>query len=485
MPHGTRRPAPSPPAPTLARLRERWFDAPDFIVDVGERRRARLLSVTLMTLAVTSLMGCFSVPGDVVYITGAFTLLALVGYGLSRTRRYRIAAALIVIAAGLLSFATVCLEGDFSAANFTRVFGWHALALVLAQLLLTSRSTLIVVALSIAGLLAYPLLSPRIAVADVLGAVGLVLTVGVTIWVAQRHRLAIERDRLRERNEIHEQIQQTNAGLEREAAARERALRLAEAANEAKSTFLANMSHELRTPLNAIIGYTELALEDLEDAPARFGESRESLESSLAASRHLLTLINDLLDLSKIEAGKLELLAEELELETLCRDLMGVTRPLAARNGNTFTIAIEAEGAMTVDPTRLRQALLNLLSNACKFTNDGEVSLTVIAGGGTLDHDSREWIEHDALAQDSGVDGRYVVFQVTDSGIGMTAEQLHRVFERFTQVDPSPTRRVGGTGLGLPLTRELCHLMGGRLLAESSPGEGSTFTIILPRAAPQ
>jgi signal transduction histidine kinase/CheY-like chemotaxis protein len=233
----------------------------------------------------------------------------------------------------------------------------------------------------------------------------------------------------------------------------------AEEASRTKSSFLANMSHELRTPLNAIIGLTEM----LCDNAPRFGTEKaaEPLRRVLRAGRHLLQLINDILDLSKIEAGKMDLTFETVAIQPVVQEVLGTARPLAEQNKNELTLdCAEGIGSVHTDNMRLRQILLNLLSNACKFTKEGEVRLRVkrVQDGG------RDWVE----------------FSVADTGIGMTPAQLGRLFEEFTQADASTTRQFGGTGLGLAISRKLCRMMGGDVTAVSEAGKGSTFTVRLP-----
>ena len=241
------------------------------------------------------------------------------------------------------------------------------------------------------------------------------------------------------------------------------AMQQAEEANRTKSKFLANMSHELRTPLNAVIGITEMLKEDAEDLGQN--DFLEPLDRIHRAGNHLLHLINEILDLSKIEAGRLELHIEEVDVGALIQDVATTAEALAARNGNRFEVRCPADvGTMHTEPMRVRQIILNLLSNACKFTEKGEVTLTV---------------ERDRP------DGAWFTFTVADTGIGMTAEQMAKVFEEFSQADSSTTRRYGGTGLGLAISRRLCHLLGGSIAVDSTPGVGSTFTVRLPAAAPQ
>jgi CheY-like chemotaxis protein/nitrogen-specific signal transduction histidine kinase len=233
----------------------------------------------------------------------------------------------------------------------------------------------------------------------------------------------------------------------------------AETANQAKSTFLANMSHELRTPLNAIIGYSEMLQEEASDTGQE--EFVPDLQKIHTAGRHLLALINDILDLSKIEAGKIELYLETFDLPALVGELASTIKPLAAKNDNTLVVQAAPDlGAMHADLTKVRQSLLNMLSNACKFTKAGTVTLEVTR----READGREWIN----------------FSVKDSGIGITKEQMNKLFQPFSQADASTTREFGGTGLGLVITKKFCEMMGGTLGVSSVRGEGSTFLITLP-----
>ncbi len=230
----------------------------------------------------------------------------------------------------------------------------------------------------------------------------------------------------------------------------------AEQANRTKSAFLANMSHELRTPLNAIIGYSEMLQEEAEDRGAK--EFVPDLQKIHGAGRHLLTLINDILDLSKIESGRMELYLEGFEVTPLVRDVEHTIRPLVEKNKNVLKVTIAAEGlAMHADVTRVRQILFNLLSNASKFTEAGNVSLDVF----TSEEEGRP----------------FVVFRVSDTGIGITPEQQARLFQAFMQADASTSRRYGGTGLGLVISQRLAQMMGGDITVESTAGHGSTFSV--------
>ena len=230
----------------------------------------------------------------------------------------------------------------------------------------------------------------------------------------------------------------------------------AEEANRSKSAFLANMSHELRTPLNAVIGITEMLEEDAQDLGQ--DDFIDPLHRIRGAGNHLLQLINEILDLSKIEAGKLDLEYEEIDLKSLIDEIAMTAAPLADKNGNRLEICCPGDiGRMRTDVTRLRQVMLNLLSNACKFTKNGRVGLDVAS------------------------DADQLVFAVTDTGIGMTQEQMGKLFQEFRQADSSTTRKYGGTGLGLAISRRLCRLMGGDVTVTSTPDVGSTFTARLPR----
>ncbi len=251
----------------------------------------------------------------------------------------------------------------------------------------------------------------------------------------------------------------TNELLQQEIAERKRAEEAAEAANQAKSTFLANMSHELRTPLNAIIGYSEMLMEDAED------EGQEDFIPDLdrihAAGRHLLTLINDILDLSKVEAGKMELYLETFDVANMIEEVVSTVQPLTEKKGNTLKVCCADNfGTMHADLTKVRQALFNLISNACKFTERGIITLDVT-------HETVKGAE-------------WVTYSVGDTGIGMTKEQMGKLFQAFTQADVSTTRKFGGTGLGLMLSKRFCQMMDGDIAVESESGVGTTFTIRLP-----
>lgn len=248
-------------------------------------------------------------------------------------------------------------------------------------------------------------------------------------------------------------LQETNLTL---GEARDRALE----ASQAKSLFLANMSHELRTPLNAIMGYAEIIEDELpEDSGAGI---REDVRRIVLAGQHLLALINDVLDLAKIEAGKMELTLQEFALDTLVQQVVSSVMPIAKRRNNALFVECEDGcGSMFADELKVRQVLLNLLSNACKFTENGTIRLRT-------------------ATEQNGTDQRWVLLQVSDTGIGIAPEQLPKLFQEFSQADASPTRTYGGTGLGLALSRRFVEMMGGSIDVETRQGEGSTFTIRLP-----
>jgi hypothetical protein len=242
-----------------------------------------------------------------------------------------------------------------------------------------------------------------------------------------------------------------------------RAKDIAEAASRAKSAFLANMSHEIRTPLNTILGYSDLLQDEAEDQG--LDQFISDLKRIHAAGKHLLSLINDILDLSKIEAGKMQLSPERFSLSGLMTDIVSSARPLIQKNGNVFETKIPEDlGTAVADRTKIRQIVLNLLSNAGKFTQAGTVSLAV---------------------ERKNIEGKgWICFRVTDTGIGMTPEDQKKLFQEFTQIDLSTTKKYGGTGLGLAISRRLCTMMGGTIQVESAPGRGSVFEVHLPAELP-
>ncbi|QZZ19188.1 response regulator [Leptothermofonsia sichuanensis E412] len=265
------------------------------------------------------------------------------------------------------------------------------------------------------------------------------------VLLKARINACLERKHLRDQEKAYlEQLQMEKADAER--------------ANRAKSIFLANMSHELRTPLNAIIGYSEILLEDIQELDPGLIPDLDKIHSS---SKHLLALINDILDISKIEAGKMDLYLENFDIAPLIEEIVKTTRPWVEKNGNTLRVDYPKDlGYMHTDLGKVRQILLNLLSNASKFTEKGVISLTV----------EKRWVGGETD----------VIFTISDTGIGIHPDLQATIFEVFNQGDNSSTRKYSGTGLGLALSQRFCHMLGGTISVESTPGEGAVFTVSLP-----
>jgi len=294
----------------------------------------------------------------------------------------------------------------------------------------------------------------------------------VTELEAARNEAAQSRAKIAELIAINQQLQAEIATHKRIAEAElRRTKEAADDASKAKSMFLANMSHELRTPLNAIIGYSEVLQEEVEEWGQQ--EIIPDLQKIRRAGKHLLGLINDILDFSRIDAGRVALYPESFDVSFLVRNIADLMQPIVEQNHNSFIVYCPQDiGLMYADVNKVHQNLNNLLSNACKFTRDGKIRFTARR-------------DEEVRVQDQIVQTvTFITFSVSDSGIGMSPEQLQKLFKPFTQADTSTTRKYGGTGLGLAITYRLCEMMGGSITVESELGKGSTFIIRLPASPP-
>ena len=418
--------------------------------DLDVRRRAVMLRgaclVFIALVALGNATSAFMLSGKMLVVALCFnTLFALVCvFVLRRTARGHVdrEGLLVFMFGTFMLFASAAIAGDDDGAVMLT-----SLCVTTGAFILKPRSFWIVTTFAFLNLIVFYHAFPGLLTTPQNFVGNFVLLLLGAAFTSQLGRIS------------HEVLQQNMESARRREHEAKLARQQATQANLTKSNFLASMSHELRTPLNAIIGYAELIQEENEllEYPAH----EEDVGRIERSARHLLSLINDILDLSKIEAERVELHVEQTLVSTLLLEVEEAIAPLIARNFNTFKSTVEegAPGVLWVDTLRVKQILLNVLSNAAKFTFEGEIRLIIAA---------------------ANAEGSHISWRIEDQGIGMTPEQLSKVFDEFAQASTETARDFGGTGLGLPIARKLCEAMGGSLEAESTPGEGSAFTMIIP-----
>lgn len=440
----------------------RWFlDPHPSVNDPVAIQQAALLSPFLLILSSLTSIGYIFVLSDnspVQNILLFAIILNLIAYLLSRTRYFSWGAILSVITFSLIPFFTIAVRFD----GDVKAMLW-AIPPLLLTIIFFTPTNLLLLAFVYGGGLVILFTQGHIDSATAYYFFGVFFVTFTLLYVAIRQFQVVENIRLAElrasRDELELRVQMRTAELSTANQQLKEAIRSAKQANQAKSQFLANMSHELRTPLNAIIGYSEL----LEEQAEIFSYRRivPYLQNINVSAQHLLSLISDILDLAKIEAGNVELQIERVSFPRFLEKVLITARPLLAKNGNQLSLEIESQlEVVYVDGYRLSQMLLNLLSNASKFTQAGDICLRIA----TYHKDDRDWL----------------LLSVIDDGIGMQPAQVRKIFQPFTQADPSTTRKFGGTGLGLTITRDLTEMMGGHIEVDSQLDIGSTFTIHIP-----
>ena len=429
-------------------------------------------------MGIVELIGSVDDPSSWEYLNGsAFICIAatlFAALAIARTRHLR-AAEFMLLAAGHLGTASLIITGG-THSSISMAVAAFSLVVLLPGIALRTRSarwsainTAVVAIIFVLSVIIRLQLHPdeeisnsEIAVALIPPPVAFFLQ-WIMVRALNRRILEALQESERSRSALgvsNQLLELANRSLENARVDAERARDGAEAANRAKSMFLANMSHELRTPLNSIIGYTELIMDEArDDESTRVRQVVPDLKNVVLSAKHLLGLIGGILDLSKIEAGRMDLIQEQFNVHEFVREIEQSIAPQVRKRNNALVVRCQDDaGSVIADRGKLKQVLLNLLGNATKFTTDGEIAL---------------------LAR-RDFEGSSLTFEVRDTGIGIDTDKLSVIFEKFTQIDASPTRRYEGAGLGLAITRELCAMMGATIDVSSRPGAGTCFTVLLP-----